>query len=326
MRKNKKISVQEAAAEIKNGDTIIIAGFVIWRKPMAIIYEMVRQQKKDLHLIMANPSIDVDVLVGAGCLKIWESNYCGMELFGKIGNNFARAVQEGKLIYEDYGHYHTVLRLQAGAMGVPFLPSWACLGTDLLNPDYDMLGRAGLRDGSNPRIPREKFKIVPDTFYGEGDLVLVPAARADVCIAHVQKIGEQGTVRIDGQRFADVEAMKAADKLIVMAEEVVPEEELRRDPSANVLPHFRVDAYVECPYGAHPTGVFGYYYADGAFMSDYYSNHSRTQEAFNKWADQWIMSSPDHYAYLNRLGAEKLTRLRSNTALKWSTNIKRGVR
>ena len=92
MKKNKRISVQEAAAEIKNGDTIIIAGFTVWRKPMSIIYELVRQQRKDLHLIMANPSIGVDILVGAGCLKIWESNYCAMEIFGKIANNFARAV------------------------------------------------------------------------------------------------------------------------------------------------------------------------------------------------------------------------------------------
>jgi len=326
MKNKKRISVQEAAAEIKNGDTIIIAGFTVWRKPLAIVHEMVRRGVKDLHLIMANPSIETDILVGAGSLKIWESNYCAMEIFGKIGNNFARAVQEGKLIAEDYGHYHTVLRLQAGAMGVPFLPSWACLGTDLLNPDYDIIGRAGLRDGKDPRIPGEKFKIVPDTFYKEGELVLVPAARADVCIAHVQKIGDQGTVRIDGQRFGCVEAMKAADKLIVMAEEVVPEEELRRTPESNVLPHFRVHAYVECPFGAHPTGVFGYYDLDAAFISEYYSKHSRSQEAFEKWADEWIYDVPDHKAYLNKLGAEKLINLRSNTALKWSTNIKRGVR
>ena len=91
-----------------------------------------------------------------------------------------------------------------------------------MNPEYDMLGRAGLRDGSNPRIPREKFRLVPDPFYKDGEVVFLPAARANVCIAHVQRIGDQGTVRIDGQRFGDVEAMKAADKLIVVAEEVVP--------------------------------------------------------------------------------------------------------
>jgi glutaconate CoA-transferase subunit A len=326
MRKDKRISVQEAAAEIKNGDTIIIAGFTVWRKPMAIIYELVRQQKKDLHLIMANPSICVDILVGGGCLKIWESNYCGMEIFGKIGNNFARAVQEGKLICEDYGHYHTILRLQAGAMGVPYLPSWSCLGTDLLNPQYDMLGKAGLRDGSNPRIPKEKFKLASDPFYGEGEVVLLPAARADVCIGHVQKIGDMGTVRIEGQRFACVEAMKAADKLILEAEEVVPEEELRRQPDANVIPHFRVEAFTEAPFGAHPTGVYGYYDMDAAFISEYYNKHSRTQEAFDNWADEWITGVRDHKAYLNKLGAERLTDLRVNSALKWSTSIKRGVR
>lgn len=171
MRKNKRISVQETVAEIKNGDIIIIAGFTVWRKPLAVVYEMVRQRKRSFHLLTANPSIETDIFVGAGCLKIWESNYCGMESFGKIGNNFARAVQEGKLICEDYGHYHTILRLQAGPMGVPFLPSRSCLGTDFLNPQYDMIRRAGLRDGSNPRISLEKFTIAPDPFYKVGEVV-----------------------------------------------------------------------------------------------------------------------------------------------------------
>lgn len=326
MKSKKQISIQEAAAEIKNGDTVLIAGFVFWRKPMAIIYEMVRQQKRDLHLPIANPGIDVDILIGAGCVKIWESNYVGHELFGKIGNNFARAVKDGTIIYEDYGHYHGVLRLEAAAMGVPFLPSFSCLGTDLLNPEYDMLGQAGLRDGSNPRIPREKFKIVNDSFYGDGNVVLVPAARGDVCIAHVQQVGDDGTVRIDGQRFADVEAMKAADKVIVMAEEIVPEEELRRDPAANVLAGYRVDAIVECPFGGHPGGVYGCYDSDGAFLSMYNDKGSRTQEDFDRFADEWIYGIKSHDEYLDKLGASRLMNLRANSSLKWSTTVKRGVR
>lgn len=326
MKSKKQISIQEAAAEIKNGDTVLIAGFCIWRKPMAIIYEMVRQQKRDLHLPIANPGIDVDILIGAGCVKIWESNYVGNELFGKIGNNFARAVKEGTILYEDYGHYHGVLRLEAAALGLPFLPSFTCRGTDLLNPEYDMLGQAGLRDGSNPRIPREKFKIIRDSFYGDGDVVLVPAARGDVCIAHVQQVGDQGTVRIDGQRYADVEAMKAADKVIVMAEEIVPEEELRQNPAANVLPGFRVDAIVECPFGGHPGGVYGYYDVDGDFLSEYDANGSRTQEGFDQFAEQWIYGIKDHKEYLDKLGSSRLINLQANSALKWSTTVKRGVR
>lgn len=326
MKSKKQISIQEAAAEIKNGDTVLITGFCFWRKPMAIVYEMVRQQKRDLHLPTVNPGIDIDVLVGGGCVKIWESNYVGMELYGKIGNNFARAVKEGSIICEDYSHYHGVLRLQAAAMGLPFLPSFACLGTDLLNPEYDMLGQAGLRDGSNPMIPKEKFKIIKDPFYEDGNIVLVPAARANVCIAHVQKVGDEGTVRIDGQRFADVEAMQAADKLIVMAEEIVPESELRLDPAANVLPGFRVDAIVECRYGGHPGGVYGCYDTDGDFVKEYVERGSKTQEDFDRWADEWIYGVKDHAEYLDKIGAARLLKIRANSVLKWSPSVKRGVR
>jgi len=147
-----------------------------------------------------------------------------------------------------------------------------------------------------------------------------------VCIAHVQQVGDQGTVRIDGQRYADVEAMKAADKVIVMAEEIVPEEELRQNPAANVLPHFRVDAIVECPFGGHPGGVYGCYDMDGAFLSDYNDNYSRTQEAFDVFAQEWIYGIKSHEEYLDKLGGSRLINLRANTSLKWSTRVKRGVR
>jgi len=38
--------MKEAAEEIKNGDTLLIAGFTVWRKPMALIYELIRRQKE----------------------------------------------------------------------------------------------------------------------------------------------------------------------------------------------------------------------------------------------------------------------------------------
>ena len=81
---------------------------------------------------------------------------------------------------------------------------------------------------------------------------------------------------------------------------------------------------MEALYGAHPCGVYGYYDMDAAFISEYYNKHSRTQEAFEKWADEWIMGVPDHKAYLNKLGAEKLTVLRANSALEVEYQYQKG--
>lgn len=321
---SKKVTVQEAVNLIKDGDTLTFSGFTIWRRPMAIIYEIVRQQKKDLHLIEVNSGTHGEILMGAGCVKIWESCWIGHELYGKLGANLARKAEEGAIIIEDYSHYQMLLRLMAGAIGVPYLPCRAAIGTDILNPEYDMLSVNKLRDGNDPAIPRQKFDYAQDPFYGEGEIIHVPAARPDVCVAHVQQVGEDGTVRVHGQRYSDAEAMKAAKKLIVVAEEIVPEHVLRREPSANLIPHYLVDAIVEVPWGAHPTGCYGYYEVDGAFIREFY-NRTKTQEGFDEWAQEWIFGVKDFNEYLYKLGLSRLDILRANSATKYSTRVKRGA-
>lgn len=325
-KKDKRMTINEAVELIKDGDTITFSGFTIWRRPMAMVYEIVRQRKKDLHLIEVNSGTHGEVLIGAGCVKIWESCWIGHELFGKLGANMARKLKSGELIVEDYSHVHMVMRLAAGAMGVPYLPTRASLGTDILNPEYDVLGKKGLRDGADPKIPHKKFEYSKDPFYGElGDVILVPAARPNVCIAHVQQVGEEGTVKVLGQRYSDAEAMKAADTLIVVAEEIVPEEVIRREPTANLIPHYLVDAIVEQPWGAHPTGCFGFYEVDGAFIRDFY-NKTKTQEGYDAWAEEWILKVGDFNEYLYKLGFNRLDTLRANSSCKYSTRVKRGSR
>ncbi|HHW06465.1 MAG TPA: acyl CoA--acetate/3-ketoacid CoA transferase subunit alpha [Clostridia bacterium] len=322
--KNKKMSIEEAVSLIKDGDSVTFSGFTIWRRPMALIYEIVRQRKKNLHLIEVNSGTHGEILIGAGCVKVWESCWIGHELYGKLGANLARKVKAGELVVEDYSHYQMLLRFTAGAMGVPYLPCRASLGTDILNPDYDMLSVHGLRDGSNPAIPKQKFAYGQDPFYGEGTIIHVPAARPNVCIAHVQQVGEEGTVRVYGQRYSDAEAMKAADTLIVVAEEIVPEHVLRQDPSANLIPHYLVDAIVEVPWGAHPTGCYGYYEVDGAFIREFYSR-TKTQAGFDEWAEEWIFGVKNFDEYLQKLGFKRLDALRANSATKYSTRVRRGA-
>lgn len=324
-QKPKRMSIQEAVSLIKDGDVITFTGFTIWRRPMAVVYEMVRQGKKNLHLLEVNSGTHGEILIGAGCVKILETCWIGHELYGKTGANAARKLKAGELIVEDYSHIHMCLRFVAGAMGVPYLPTRASLGTDILNPHYDVLGKHGLRDGASDRIPRRKFEFASDPFYGEeGVIVHVPAARPNVCIAHVQQVGDEGTVRVYGQRYSDAEAIKAADKVIVVAEEIVPEEVLRQDPTANLVPGYLVDVIVEQPWGAHPTGCFGYYEVDGPFIREFYER-TKTQEGFDAWAEEWILKVKDFNEYLYKLGFKRLDLLRANSTYKYSVRLRRGA-
>ncbi|WP_298273230.1 CoA transferase [Geobacter sp.] len=319
---SKRITLQQAAEIITDGASLTFSGFTIWRRPMAIVFELIRQRRRGLHLIEVNGGPQTEFLVGAGCVDIWESCWVGHELYGKYGANLSRRVGNGEIIVEDYSHAEMMFRFAAGAAGAPFAATQTSLGTDIHNPAYDMLGRAGLRDGNNSRIPRHKYRFVDDPFYGAGQQVLVPAAKVDVAVMCVQQVGEEGTVRVSGQYYSDPEAARTADITIVMAEEIVPEEYLRREADRNTIPSFEVDYVVECPFGAHPTGMFGRYDVDGAFLKDFYGR-TRTQEGFDDFAKEWIHGL-DHLGYLEKLGWPRMLKLKANTALNYSAREKKG--
>ena len=314
MGNGKKITMQEAVELVKNGSSLTFSGFTIWRRPIAFVFELIRQKKSGLHLIEVNGGSHTELLVGAGCVDVWESCWVGHELYGKYGANLSRKVGTKEIIVEDYSHAEMMFRFSAAASGAPYAATQASLGTDIHNPEYDMLGRAGKRDGK--RIAKHKYIFTEDPFYDAGQIVLIPAVKIDVAVLCVQQVGEEGTVRIAGQYYSDPEACRAADITIVVAEEIVPESYLRRHADQNTIPSFEVDYIVECPYGAHPTGMSGRYDVDGAFLKDFYSK-TRTQEGFDAFAKEWIFGQ-DHISYLEKLGWSRMLKLRANTALNYS--------
>jgi glutaconate CoA-transferase subunit A len=324
MARPKIVSLAEAIGQINDGDMLTFGGFTTWRRPMAAIHELIRQEKRNLHLVEVNGGTHDDMLVGGGCVGIWESCWCGHELNGKFGGNLGRKIENGEILYEDWAHMHMLYRLLAGSQGVPFLPTYSAMGCDMLNPEYDNLGKAGLRDGSNPHISNSKYVMYREPFKNT-EMVLVPAANPDWCINHVHMVGAEGTVRVEGLKFSDEEAMKASKHNIIIAEKIVPEEYLRQDPTKNMVPGYMVDYIVELPWGAHPTGLFNLYETDGSFMQNFFKT-TRTQEGFDKWADEWIFGVKDFEEYIEKLGVARLESLKANPALGYSSTLKRGSR
>jgi glutaconate CoA-transferase subunit A len=320
MSSDKRITLQQASEIVKNGSSLTFSGFTIWRRPFALIYELIRQKRKGLHLIEVNGGPQTEFLVGAGCVDIWESCWVGHELYGKYGANLSRKVANKEILVEDYSHAEMLFRFSAAASGSAYAVTQTSLGTDIHNPEYDMLGRAGLRDGK--RIAKQKYVFTEDPFYGAGSQVLVPAAKVDVAVMCVQQVGEEGTVRVNGQYYSDPEVARAADITIVIAEEIVPEEYLRRNADINTIPTFEVDYILECPFGGHPTGMFGRYDVDGAFLKDFY-NRTKTQEGFDDFAKEWIFGQ-DHMSYLGKLGWPRMLNLKANSALNYSPRKAKG--
>lgn len=322
----KIMSLEEAVkTHIRDGVSIAMGGFTGFnRNPVAFAWEIVRQGYKDLHYIVGHPSCATFLMHAGGNLGIHENSFCGYgEVFSKVDLAGAKLLQEEKMIWEDWSHGQQAFRMLAGAVGAPFIAYYAPLGSDILNPEYDAMKKAGLRDGSNPRIPKEKFIIMDDPFYGGGKVVLVPAAKPEVGVIHAQQVGDMGTVRIQGLVSEDKEVAFACDKLIVTCEEVVPEEELRKTPENNLVPFIKVDTIVEVPYGAYPSGV-PYYYDYDSDLIKTWDKLQRNEEAMQKWMEEWVYGPKDWNDFLKKVGMEKLVALKANSSTGYSMHIQRG--
>lgn len=288
---------------------------------MGLVYEIIRQQKKNLYLCSNPGGPDTDLLIGAGCVYLGEINYVGHEVFGHP-YCFRRAVEkkdQPDYIHDDWTVQTGGLRILAGAMGVPFLPTLSLKGSDIVLPHLDPLKE--LR-GTDPKLPKQKVVQVKDPFWEGQEVFLVPALRPDVCLLHVQEVGENGTVYIRGGRFLDYHAALASKLVIVSAERIVPEEGLRQVPEMNSIPGFIVDVVVELPYGAHPTALYGHYDNDPWWFREYLAA-SKNEEAFQDWLQQWVFGPGSHRGYLDRVGEKRLEVLRANPEKGYNPDIRR---
>jgi len=317
----KRLSLEEAVGLIKNGDQVWTGGWTVVRRPMGLVYEMIRQGKRNLY-ICANPGgVEIDLLIGAGCVYLGETNYIGHEVFGHP-YCFRRATenqQEPGYIHDDWTVQTGALRIVAGSMGLPFLPTMSLKGSDIALPQNDSLKE--LR-GKDPKLPRQKLISIKDPFWEGGDVFLVPALRPDVCLIHVQEVGEKGTVRILGGAFLDYFAALASKLVIVSAERIVPEETLLERPELNAIPGFTVDVTVELPYGAHPTALYGEYDNDPWWFRDYLAA-SRERESFQRWLSEWVLGVQGHTGYIEKLGNRRLELIRTSPEFGYNPSIRR---
>ncbi len=300
------------------GSQIALGGFTINRNPMALVYEIVRQRIGDLHLVAHSNGQALDVLVGGGCVRRIEIAYGGNGRFAPTCVRFRKAVERGEIAVEDYSNYHMALRFLAGALNVPFIPTKSGLHTDLVR-------RAGFSPEYRAAndLPEKKLVVMNDPFDGDDDdVVLLPALTPDVALVHAQSVGDDGTVRVKGLTFADLEQAKAAKAVIVSCEQIVPAAELRLDPDQNALPAFLVDAVVLAPYGAHPTACRYFYDYDPQHLKDY-QRIARDDEAYAAWLREWIVDLAGHDEYVAKVGAKQLARLKADPVRGYAVGLDR---
>ena len=269
------------ALHVKDGQTLALEGFthVI---PFAAGHEIIRQQRRHLHLVRMTPDIIFDQMIGAGCARAITFSWGGNPGVGSL-HRLRDAVEHGwphPIIVNEHSHAGLAAAYTAGASNLPFGVLKGYAGTDLARVNLDV-------------------RSVTCPYTGEL-LATVPAMRPDVTILHAQKADREGNVLLRGIVGAQREAAMAARTLIVTVEEVV--DELDAPMNAVVLPHWIVSATACVPSGAYPSYVQGYYARDNAFYLAW-DEIARDRDSFSVWLDRHVIGTRDHAAFLRSIFA-----------------------
>ena len=302
----KRMSTAEAVRRyIHDGDQIALGGFTVNRNPMSVIREIIRQDKKDLYLVVHSQGQALELLIGAGCVKRIELAYGGVARFAPTGYRFKRAFKEKTIEVEDYTNYQMTLRFLAGAMGLPFIATTSGLETDITR-----LSGFPKESRGTGKVPAHKLKLIRNPF-GSNDVVALQPLNPDVTILHTQYAGEDGTIRIEGLSFADIEQAKAARHVLISCEQILSTEDIRRDPSKNCLPPFLVDAVIPTPLGAHPTACYRFYDYDSLHLN-MFKAVAQDDDLFRRYLDEWIYPFETQEDYLEKVGWDTLAKIKAD--------------
>jgi glutaconate CoA-transferase subunit A len=278
---------------VRDGDTVAIEGFTHLIS-FAAGHEIIRQRKRDLTLARMTPDVIYDQMIAAGVARKLVFSWLGNPGVGGL-NAIRRRVESRppELELEEYSHFGMVARYTAGAAKLPFFPLRSYFETDL---------------------PKANPLIRPiESPYGDGVVYAVPPLRPDVTIVHAQRSTAGGDTQVWGLLGCQKEAAFAAERVIVVVEEVVPDEVVRADPNRTIIPGLIVDAVVVEPWGAHPSYVQGAYDRDNRFYLDW-DPISRDEAATQAWLDEWVHGLAGRADYLAKLGPDRVASLRPSGA------------
>lgn len=264
---------------VPDGASVALEGFT-HLIPFAAGHEIIRQRRRDLHLIRMTPDLIYGQMIGMGCARKLTFSWGGNPGVGSL-HRLRDAVEHqwpNPLALDEHSHAGMAAAYCAGAARLPFGVLRGYLDTDL--------------PAHNPNIRR-----VVCPFTGES-LAAVPALNPDVTILHAQRADREGNVAIHGILGAAREAALAAKTLVVTVEEIV--DQLPPAMNAIVLPHWVVTAVVHCRGGAYPSYAQGFYARDNAFYRRW-DGIARERNSFLAWMDRHVLGTRDHHEFLASL-------------------------
>lgn len=289
---DKLTTLEQAAARVSDGDVVALGGGLSARLPMALVRELIRQERRDLHLVGSAHGIDVDLLVAAGAVSICEESYVGFEQDLGLAPAYRRAAVAGQVRIAESCCITMLTQLRAAEAGLPFLPVRGVKGSDILSlhPEY---------------------AEITCPFTGEV-LVAVPALSPDVALIHASLGDRRGNLHFDKPYVLDERFASASKLVVATVERVASSEEVAA--AGITIPAHLVAAVAEAPFGAHPTSCYPEYAYDRNHLREYVEA-AATADGATEYLDRFVTGAPTEEGYRKLLGEESLQRLRG-----WKTS------
>jgi len=266
---DKRVTIGDVVAEVRDGMTVGIGGWGSRRKPMALVRALCRSSVRDLRVVSYGGP-DVGLLCRAG--KVREVVYAFVSLDSiALEPHFRNARQSGTVQTMELDEGMFLLGLQAAAWRVPFLPTRVGLGSDVLR--------------LNPQL-----RTVRSPYDDNEELVAMPALQLDVALIHMHRGDMGGTgqyLNVDPY-FDDLFCM-AAQRRFMSVERIVDTADLAKEGPVQSIRVNRLmtDGVVETPNGAHFTECVPDYPRDEAFQRAYAAS-AKSDEAWDAFRASYI--------------------------------------
>jgi glutaconate CoA-transferase subunit A len=291
-RRSRLVDESSLSTWLRDGMCVALGGLATACHAMIGVRHIVRRGLRDLTVVgSAVGGLDVDLLIGAGCVRKVICPYVGAEALASIGPFYRAAAERGEIeVWEcDEGQYYA--GLQAAGQMLPFMPTRGGVGTS-----YPQ---------ANPAL-----RVFDDPIRGD-TLIAVPAIEPDVALLHAAQADQYGNVQFVGTGYADRLLWRAADRTLVQVEKIVSNEEIRRAPERTAL---LADGVVRARFGAHPFSSPGFYLEDRAHIAELveagraFARH-RDRGPFERYLDRYVYGPADHVQYLETIGLRRLLAL-----------------
>jgi glutaconate CoA-transferase subunit A len=246
---DKRMTEEQVVAELRSGMTIGIGGWGSRRKPMSLVRAILRSDLQDL-TVVSYGGPDVGLLCAAGKVKKLLYGFVSLDSI-PLEPHFQAARTAGAVEVAEWDEGMLQWGLYAASIRLPFLPTRAGLGSDVMrvNPDLKTV-----------RSP-----------YGGEELLAVPALHLDAALVHLNRADARGNAAFLGpDLYFDDLFCQAAEKAYLSCERTVSTDELGEiELTRRRIARWMVQGVVEAPNGAHFTSCAGDYERDESFQKEY---------------------------------------------------------